>query len=349
MKKILATLMIFSFLVGCNTTVNQGMKETELSDKSQEITVKDGEIDPNHKIEDEPYYGKTIPVGYTGGLCTSAPALADELGYYDEEGLDVEIINVQSKVDAIGTGQVVQTTDHIATLLVPAVNGIDMEFLAGAHTGCKSLYVLSDSEVENTSDLVGKSVAIPDGFGNSDHNIALRFFNHDSIDPNEIKFKQVETSAVIQSMQSGEIQAAVLSDQYADGFVEDGTLKIIRSLTWDDDFKVEPCCVHAFNKEFVKENPLIAEKMVSAIRKASEYFAENHNEAVEILQNANWASGDYDLVVKMSETYNWKVTNDMSKKALEDIIDDYKTFGLIDADKDTEEILNNVWSPVDVY
>lgn len=349
MKKLLTALALASLLVACNTTVNQGAKETEAVSTNETSTSKESEVASDHKIEDEPYFGKTIPVGYTGGLCTSAPALADELGYYEDEGLDVEIINVQSKVDAIGTGQVVQTTDHIATLLVPAVNGIDMEFLAGAHTGCKSLYVLSESDIESTSNLIGKSVAIPDGFGNSDHNIALRFFNHDDIDPNEINFKQVETSAVIQSMQSGEIQAAVLSDQYADGFVEDGTLKVIRSLTWDDDFKVEPCCVHAFNKQFVKENPLIAEKMVSAIRKASEYFAENHEDAVEILQTANWASGDYDLVVRMSETYNWKVTNDMSAEALENIIDDYKTFGLIDSGADTAEVLENVWSPVDVY
>lgn len=222
-----------------------------------------------------------------------------------------------------------------------------MTFLKGAHTGCKSLYVLSDSGIGSTKDLQGKTVAVPDGIGNSDHNIALRFFSNDGIDPSKVDFKQVETTASILSMQNKEIQAVVLSDQFAEEFVNDGTLKIIRSLTFDEDFKQEPCCVHAFNTDFVKENPLITEKMVKAIMKSSAFIANNTDEAVQVLFDNNWASGDFDQAVRMMKTYNWDVTNEMSDTTLKDVIEDYKTFGLIDSAKSTDELMGTIWKPID--
>lgn len=333
-----AVLLAIVLLAGCNTTVS-----TDQNSEPAKIET----LDKNHKIEDEPMYGKTIPIGYNGGLCTSAPGVAKAMGYFEEEGLDVEVVSAQAKVEAIGTGKVKLVTDHIATLLVPTVNGVSMTFLKGAHTGCKSLYVLADSGIESTKDLIGKTVAVPDGIGNSDHNIAMRFFSNDNIDPSELQFKQVETSAAVLAMQNGEVQGAVFSDQFAEEFVENGTLKIIRSLTYDEDFKKEPCCVHAFNTDFVKENPLIAEKMVNAIKKSSNYIANNTQEATQLLFDNNWASGDFDQAVRMMNSYNWEVTNEMADTSLKDIIEDYKTFGLIDKDKKTEDIMTAVWRPID--
>ena len=42
----------------------------------------------------------------------------------------------------------------------PAFNGVDMVFARAAQTGCRSLYVLNNSDIKSTKDLVGKEVAI---------------------------------------------------------------------------------------------------------------------------------------------------------------------------------------------
>lgn len=339
LRLLLSALLITVFLAGCNTTVSNN-DQPEAAEKKT--------VDANHKIEDEPLYGKSIKIGYNGGLCTGTAGIAYAQGYFEEEGLDVEIVNAQSINDAIGTGQVVMGTNHISSMLVPTINGLNMTFLKGAQTGCKSLYVLKDSGIESTKDLIGKSVAVPNGFGESDHNIGLRFFHQDGIDTKDVDFKVVETSASILSMQNGEIQGAVLTDQFAEEFINDGTLKVIRSLTWDEDFKQEPCCIHAFNTDFVEQNPLIAEKMVKAINKSSEYIANNIEDATQILFDNNWASGDFDQAVRMMESYNWIITDDMAETALRDIIKDYKTFGLINSNQSDEELMEKVWSPQDI-
>ena len=107
---------------------------------------------------------------------------------------------------------------------------------------------------------------MPNGIGDSDHNIGLRFLNHDNIDIKDVKFKPVEQSAVILAMESGEIQGAILSDQFAEKFVEEGKIKYIRSLTYDEDFQTEACCVHALNGDFVRENPITAKRLLEPLK-----------------------------------------------------------------------------------
>ena len=337
---------VLSITACANTVVNQQASSAAGSAESSAADASSAVASADSNSSNEPMAGKTVTIGYNGGLCTGAPAIALAKGYFKEEGIDVEIVGIQAANEAIGTGKIQLYTDHIATALVPAVNDVDMTFVAGAQTGCKSLYVLKDSEFNSTSDLIGKNISISDAIGGSDHNITLRFLNNDNIKPEEVNFKNIERSAVIQSLQSGEVQAALLPDQFAETFINDGTLRIIRSITYDEDFKNEPCCVHIFNGEFVRQNPEISKKMAKAIVRARNWTEDNKKEATQILFDNGWASGDFDLALKMMESYNFKVSNETSENSLRDVIEDYKKFGIINTDKTTDEIMQKVWTPL---
>jgi len=347
MKKylfLLATLLLMLCFSSCT-------KEDETKGDSSVILQDAMGGDASNLSEEEawkkePMYGKEIVIGHNGGLCTSAPTMANLKGYFEKYGIKTKVVKVQSETDAVGTGQVELVTYHIAALLVPVVNGMDIVFTTGAHTGCKSLYTLTNGEINSTKDLIGKTVAVPNGIGNSDHNIGLRFFNHDNISPNDVKFKHVASSASILAMENGEIQAAILADQFAESFMQEGKLKIIRSLTFDDDFKQEPCCVHAFNRTFAKENPITVKKMTRALKEVSSWIQDNIEEAAQTLFDNNVASGSFDQAVRMMKTYNWTIGDDYTQEALKHIIADYKTFGLIAENKNEVDILNAVWNPV---
>jgi NitT/TauT family transport system substrate-binding protein len=332
-------IALSALLIGCGKT-EEPTPVVESNNQQGEILTEE------EAWKLEPAYGQTIKIGYNGGLCTSTPAVALVKGFYEKNGINAEIIKVQSGIDSVGTNQVQVFTSHIAELLVPTVNGVNAVFTTGAQTGCKSLYVLHDSNIESTHDLVNNTVAIPNGIGGSDHNIALRFFNHDDIDPNTVKFKPVETSAVVLSMQNGEIQGAILSDQFAEKFVEDGTLKVIRSLTWDEDFQVEPCCVHALNRDFVKNNPISAKKITLAIKQTAYWIEENKTEATQVLFDNSWATGDFEQAVRMMESYNFKISDENTEIALRSILDDYKSFGLINSTLDTDKTLDIIWNRI---
>lgn len=221
-----------------------------------------------------------------------------------------------------------------------------MKFTTGIHTGCKSIYVLNKSDIQKTSDLIGKTMAVPDGIGASDHNIALRFVSHDKINPMDIKYKVVDAGAAVLAMQNGEIQAALLGDQFAKKFLDDGTLRIIRSLTFDDDFKKEACCIHAINLDFYEKNPISSLKLTRAHERASRWAMENREEAVRLLLENKWAAGDPKVVLEIFNTYDYDVSDQATEETLRSTIEDYKSFGFIDPKRDTEEIIKKIWAPL---
>lgn len=156
----------------------------------------------------------------------------------------------------------------------------------------------------------------------------------------------VEAGAAVLAMRNGEIQAATLGDQFAKKFLDDGTLRIIRSLTFDDDFKKEACCIHAVSLDFYEKNPITVKKLTRAHEAASEWMMAHPEEAVNILQENHWASGDPKLVLEIFKTYDFGISDALTEETLRSTIEDYKTFGLIDNKKSTDELVRKVWTPI---
>ena len=249
--------------------------------------------------------------------------------------------------DAVATGKVDIAADHLASVFVPAVNGLNLVFTKGAHSGCKTLYVLKDSEIQSTADLKGKTVSLSDGIGNSDHNIALRFFSNDGIKPEEVKYKVVANDAVIMALQNGEVQGAMMSDMFARKFVDEGIIRPIRSLTTDPDFKIEPCCVQIMNADFAKENPITAKKLENASIYCSQWIEDNKETFVDLLLEKNWASGDRQKVLDFANSLNFVLSNEQTETAMRKVIKDYQSFGLLDKNLKEEEIVEKFWKPMD--
>lgn len=295
----------------------------------------------------EPAYGKDIQIGYNGGLCTGTFGTAQEEGFYKAEGLSTAISQMTEAKDAVATGKVDIAADHLASVFVPAVNGLNLVFTKGAHSGCKTLYVLKDSEIQSTADLKGKTVSLSDGIGNSDHNIALRFFSNDGIKPEEVKYKVVANDAVIMALQNGEVQGAMMSDMFARKFVDEGIIRPIRSLTTDPDFKIEPCCVQIMNADFAKENPITAKKLENASIYCSQWIEDNKETFVDLLLEKNWASGDRQKVLDFANSLNFVLTDQQTETAMRKVIKDYQSFGLLDKNLKEEDIMEKFWQPMD--
>ena len=297
-------------------------------------------------MEAEPFYGKTVQFYMSNG-CTSGPTVANALGYYAEAGLTTtEGFKGESAVEALGTGHATVAVNHIATMLVPITNGVDMTFVGGAHIGCKTLYVLNDSEYKTTEDLKGTAISCPNGIGNADYNIIAMMLAADGIDPmNDVELTQVTTDACITAMENGEISAALLSDTFAYAMVKDGKLRAVRSLL-DTDFQDDNCCVIAMNGTFVKENPVHAKKIVQAVQKAHSWMRENGADATQFLMDQGWNSGDFDMNVLLNNSLQFGVSDSCTEASLRNITENYLKLGLIKNMTYLEEILALAWTPV---
>ena len=296
-------------------------------------------------MKNEPAYGQPV-LYYMSDGCTSGPTVADDLGYYTEAGLTAEGFKGTSYTEALGTQQATIAVGHIATMLVPITNGVDLTFVGGGHIGCKSLYVLADSEYNTTEDLKGTQVSVPNGIGASDYNITCLLLDADGINPQaDLTLTQVSSDACVAAMENGEISAALLSDTFAYAMVKEGKLKCIRSLL-DSDFQDENCCVLAMNRTFVQENPVHAKKIVQAVQKAHAWMRENNAEATQLLLDRGWNGGDFDMNVMINNSLQFGLADDFTAVSLKDVVERYVRLGLITSMDNVDEIMGLAWNPV---
>lgn len=344
-----AAALSVAMLAGCSGSDSSSSSDSDSASTSADTSTMTAE-EEEEAWKQEPMYGQKIVVGYGGANCVAACYVAEVLGFNDEEGLDVDVIRCASvssdTMSALSAGQFLMTETHISAATVPITNGIEATMVGTAQTGCQSLYVLEDSEYQTTSDLIGKNVNVPLGIGSQDHNIVLRFMGKDGLSADDYNFKVTEQSAAVQGLQNGELDATLLPDQYAYQFVQDGVIRPIRSLTWDDDFNTEPCCVMLLNNDFLEQNPITAKKLARATAKASAWIDSHTEDSVSVMLDNEMISGDQDMLNVMQGTYDWTVTNDKCKETMENVITDYRGFGLITSSKSDEELLDQIWQPI---
>ena len=296
-------------------------------------------------MKKEPAYGRPIHYFMSDG-CTSGPTMADHLGYYEEAGLTAEGVKGSSDVEALGTDQVDVATGMMAKMLVPITNGVDITFVGGAHIGCKSLYVLADSDYNTTADLKGQKISVPNGIGKSDYNITALLLDADGIDySKDVELVQVSADACVTAMENGEIASALLSDTFAYSMVKDGKLKCIRSQL-DSDFANRTCCVMAMNGTFVKENPTIAKKVAQAVQKAHSWMRDNSEEATKVLMDMGWNGGNYEMNIMINNSLQFGLSDQFTGDTLKDFIERYIRLGLITSMDNADEVLKLAWTPI---
>lgn len=366
MKKILAVLLAAAMMLSmaacggaakeANGTAPQTTEEPKKEESKEETSASAEDPDRPEAVsaEDweamkkEPAFGTKLTYIYNGGNCVSAKYMADVLGYYEDYGINADIMQGESTYMAVGTGQAMWGIDHIATMLVPITNNVNYTFVAGAHIGCKTIFVLNDSPIKTVEDLKGKTIAIHDGIGNSDHNIVARLIDEYGVDPNkDVELLNVETSATLAGMENGEIDAAIFSDIWAYDMVKEGKLRAVISLTTDPAFQDEPCCVVAMNNDFIKNNPVHAKYATMAIKRAGQYNRMNAEDAVKFMMDDGKLSGSYEKNIECWNSLHFGLSDAFTERALREIAEDYLRLGLIsDSSLTVDAIMEKAWNPV---
>lgn len=353
---VLASMMVVS-LAACGTTPGEpekkGASEGEESKKEAgaEVNAERPEAvseEDWEAMKKEPVFGTELNYLFNGGACVSAKYMAEVQGYYEEYGINASYLEGDSVVTTVGTGQCLWGTDHIATMLVPVTNGVNMTFVAGSHIGCKSIFVPADSDIKTVEDLKGKKIAIHDGIGNSDQNITYRLLDEYGIDPTtEVEYLDIaDSAATVAAMENGEVDASIFSDYFVlANYLED--MRMICSITYSPEFQDEPCCVTAMNNEFIKENPVHAKYVVMAIKRAGEFNRLHSDEAVQAMFDTDKMTGEKENQMIFWDSLHFGLSDAFTEKALREIAEDYIRLGIIENKEMTaDKVMELAWTPV---
>ena len=236
--------------------------------------------------------------------------LAAQKGLFAEEGMDVELIQVNPRLGATAVlnGDIDFTTTFGSTLR-GIVSGFPIKFVAVSVRKSEH-FLVGRPEIKELKDLRGKRLAVSTLFG-TDQRAAEEMLRAKGFPIGFVKPIALGDAPVrAQALRSGIVEAASLSSPF------DLTLKVdgFRVLGGPQDLEFAlPTSGIAVANRLLQQNPQLVKRAVRALMKAHRYVFENKKEVVPQMmryleQTPDIAERSYDLLV-ISLSKNGEITD----------------------------------------
>ena len=196
------------------------------------------------------------------------PYVAQDLGFFKEEGLTVDLPRFEGGVGAfrsVAAGSV----DMAMTSSEPAIQAV----AAGAEV--KSVFTYAPNvdvsfvvspKIQSPSDLRGKSVGIqePGGFADVMSRLVLKKYG---IDPRDVHFVQTTTAGRVTQLLAGQVDTGVLHIDQTLGIQKKSPGIHVLANMWEV-VKDYQYALYAVSAQRIKSDPAVVECMIRALMKA---------------------------------------------------------------------------------
>jgi NitT/TauT family transport system substrate-binding protein len=240
-----------------------------------------------------------IRIAYSSRSNTVTPLyVAASKGFFREEGLEVELIQVSPRLGAMAVmnGDVSFTTSFVSTFR-GILQGLPLKLILVALK--KGMYFLVvRPEIKDVQDLKGKKLGVATIRG-TDQLVAAELLRSKGFDPALVQQLVIgDTSLRAQALASGAVQAVSVSPPY-DRVLQQMGYKILAGPP-----EVGMPASGLFTSDrLLKENPEMIMRTLRAVMKANRFIADNRQETIAVMlkwlpQTADIAARSYDLELK---------------------------------------------------
>jgi NitT/TauT family transport system substrate-binding protein len=245
-------------------------------------------------------------IAYAGGTCEAPVFVAYHKGFFEEEGLEVEL--VQAGFDQLKLGL---TTGKIDAALAnfawfkPIEQGLSIKLTAGVHTGCIKAVTSPTSGVKTIADLKGKTIGV-DALGGGPMIALSAKLRENGIDPvRDVQWVAYPGPLLDEAINKNEIQAYMTWDPFPTQAHDHNNFSYLLDIGADEPFKNNYCCFVGISGDVVAKNKEKAAKITRALLKATEWVGQNPAEAAKISLDNNYIAGDVALNSALLASYNW--------------------------------------------
>ena len=263
MKLIYATLFLFVFcLIGCGTEPDN----TGSQKKSEKIKI-----------------------GYIPIADCSQIFIAQEKGFFKDEGLDIELVSFQGGpqiLEALGGGSINIGFSNLVSLALANEKGIDFRAITGgpveeANHIENAILVSKNSNIKSAQDLTGKKIAI-----NAKKNIIelmvkeyLRKYN---VDINSIQFVEAKFPEMQNALKANQVDAIAIIEPFVTVALKDTSIVKLANYINDVIPRLEISSYHSSLK-WIDANHETIKKFQNAMSVATKYCLENPDEVKKTL------------------------------------------------------------------
>jgi NitT/TauT family transport system substrate-binding protein len=284
-----------------------------------------------------------LKIGYGGSLCEAPVHIALEKGYFEQEGLNVDLIKLApgAQFEAVTAGQIDASFGLLASLIQPLSNGLPIKITSGLHTGCDKLLVPNDSTIKSAEDFKGKRIGVP-SMNSSPIIFTKRFLSEKGVNVTEknpeVEFVVFSAGELPLALQRGAIDAIAMNDPAASVAIRENGLVAVADSAVTPPYNEQYCCAAYVSDSIAKNSPEIAAKYTRALQKASQWIAENQDEAAQIQVDKKWVPGDPVFNASILKTYNYIPSAKGAYDAFSITAKQMQQVGMLDAGVDVDAL-----------
>ncbi|WP_458119814.1 ABC transporter substrate-binding protein [Paenibacillus sp. Z6-24] len=231
-------------------------------------------------------------VGVRDAQISSQQIIADKLGYFKEEGLNVESKLIESGPDigpmvSGGSAPISIQTNFMDIILKSNNIGVKIVAPLAQIAGTQAVVGSSQLQLGSAKDLEGKAIGIPNG---ADVKIAIDNMGKElGVDVSKIKFVNLAPSDAVVALQNGDIDAMAAWEPFITKAVQGGGKFLFsgtKSELPDKKGDVNWMSVHTtmqVTDQYLQENPNTVKAVLRALNKATAYINDHREEAIKIL------------------------------------------------------------------
>lgn len=279
-KKILSILLTGALsaavLAGCGSSKTQEEAAAVATEENiQETTEKVAAEGQETEEEDN-----KIRIGILSGHVL--PPLAEIKGYFEEEGVDAEIVPFTygaPAIEAITSGDIDICFTGDLPVYSGLSNGVDLTIIATYSTSEKinALVVREDADIKDFSDLKGRTLAVP--FGSNIQALLYEYLEAGGLTQNDAEIVNMPCADAVASITQGAVDGIVVWEPFVTSATnEDGIVELADT----SDFRTFVCTISG-RTEYLESHKNTVASTLRALDKASKYASENKEEVSKLV------------------------------------------------------------------
>lgn len=232
---------------------------------------------------------KNDVVRYVGLKVYDPVYIAKDKGFFEKEGIDVEIVDVvaggATSAQMVANGSVQGGLLSNMAIANAVGNGLPIIAVSDIQSAfndspLEEFFVRKDSEIKTIKDLKGKKIAI-NLIKSSFHYTWLIALENENMTEKDVEFVLIPFPQQQEALEKGLVDAIGLMQPYTKNARESKNITSLFNAV--DIFGERQFCEHIMNKVWCENNSDKARKFVTAIAKAENWVSNNQTEAKKII------------------------------------------------------------------
>ncbi len=220
-------------------------------------------------------------------FCLSPVVVAQERGFFEKNGLQVDLVNYTGSTDqlleSLASSKADAAVGMIHRWLKPLESGFDVKIVGSSHGGCVRLVGVREAGVTSLASLKGKTVGVSD-IASPGKNFFSILLKKNGIDAErDVAWRQYPADLLDVAVEKGEIQAIADGDPNIYLIEKRNRQRYVEIATnLSGEYRDKVCCIVGARGELVRREKPVVAALVRAIVQASDFVAENPNESAKL-------------------------------------------------------------------